>query len=472
MGRTWSVVRVVHWRMSLALLPVLLLLGSGQAAHAQAGGPKVIEGVPRIGWAAGKYCQHIAALHGALTAMGCPLGYEELLVASGTAFNTAWCPGRYYYACITVAPEDLLAEGASAAGATMERKAFASREEGFAAVCESIRQGRPVIAWKGWGAQVICGCDPQGQRMVVQDWNNTTDTYQAVPVDIPEALWPVRRPNEIILLEYDRNADRPALDWPLILDRAIRLADWPPTKRVGPFAFGLAAYDAWAATLRKGPDDNGPQTDVEFLDDFWRVLADARTGASVVLQESGTLHEAFPEAATHYMAEASLLKGMRTTLGAGPTQLFNEASAIMTRNFPNQAVREEAARLVEQAKAEEVQAVDALRRALKDLAAPQPPATEPKPLTTGPAPNAQQAEERYQRGLELKHAGQMTQAAEELRAAIAADPKHTKAHYALAWVLLDQKDKGGARAEFQKVIELAPDSEEAKEAQKALDRTK
>jgi len=400
--------------------------------------------------------------------MGCPLGYEELLIASGTAFNTAWSPGRYYYACITVAPEDLLAEGASAAGAAMDRKAFGSKEEAFAAVCESIRQNRPVIAWKGWGAQVICGCDPQGQRMQVQDWNNTTDTYQVVPVEIPEALWPVRRPNEIILLEYDRNADRPALDWPLILDRAIRLADWPATKRVGPFAFGLAAYDAWASTLRKGPDDNGPKTDVGFLDDFWRVLADARTGASVILQENGTLHEAFPEAASHYMAEASLLKGMRTALGAQPAQLFNDAVTAMARSFPSQAVREEAAKVVEQAKAEEAQAVDALRRALKDLA--QPPALNQKPPTTGPAPSAQEAEQHYQRGLELKHAGQMAPAADELRAAIAADPKHTKAHYALAWVLLDLKDKEGAKAEFRKVIELAPGSDEAKQAESALQR--
>jgi Tfp pilus assembly protein PilF len=53
---------------------------------------------------------------------------------------------------------------------------------------------------------------------------------------------------------------------------------------------------------------------------------------------------------------------------------------------------------------------------------------------------------------------------------IAADPKHTKAHYALAWVLLDQKDKTGAATEFRKVIELAPESEEAKEAQKTLER--
>ena len=95
----------------------------------------------------------------------------------------------------------------------------------------------------------------------------------------------------------------------------------------------------------------------------------------------------------------------------------------------------------------------------------QPVTAEPAPPKPDPA-----GDQHYQRGLELKRAGNLTSAADELRAAIAADPKHVEAHYALGWVLLDQKDKTGAAAEFRKVIELAPDSGEAKEAQKALDR--
>ncbi len=95
-----------------------------------------------------------------------------------------------------------------------------------------------------------------------------------------------------------------------------------------------------------------------------------------------------------------------------------------------------------------------------------------QPATAEPAPAQPNlaGEQHYQRGLEFKRAGNLTSAADEFRAAIAADPKHAKAHYALGWVLLDQKDKTGAAAELRKVIEVAPDSEEAKEAQKALDR--
>jgi len=95
-----------------------------------------------------------------------------------------------------------------------------------------------------------------------------------------------------------------------------------------------------------------------------------------------------------------------------------------------------------------------------------PPVTPHTPLV----PQDAAAEQHYQRGLELKRVGQAAQAADEFRAALATDPKHVRAHYALGWVLLDLKDKTGAAVEFRKVFELAPASDEAKEAQKALDR--
>jgi tetratricopeptide (TPR) repeat protein len=155
-----------------------------------------------------------------------------------------------------------------------------------------------------------------------------------------------------------------------------------------------------------------------------------------------------------------------------PETIWTERMDAMKRNFERPEVRENAAQLVERAKAEEVQAVDALRRAAADLA-PAPPAPTPPVAVTPPAPaGGAEAEAHYQRGLTLKRARQMQQAADELRAAVAADPKHVKAHYALGWVLLDLKDETGAAAEFRRVIELAPDSEEAREAQRALDRLK
>ena len=72
--------------------------------------------------------------------------------------------------------------------------------------------------------------------------------------------------------------------------------------------------------------------------------------------------------------------------------------------------------------------------------------------------------------MELKRAGKLAEAAEELKKAIEADPKLVEAHWVLGWVLIELKDNEGAEAAFRKVIEIAPDTDRAKEAQKALER--
>jgi Tfp pilus assembly protein PilF len=101
---------------------------------------------------------------------------------------------------------------------------------------------------------------------------------------------------------------------------------------------------------------------------------------------------------------------------------------------------------------------------------PAPAAAQPAASQSSPSQADRAAEQHYQRGLELKRGRQAGPAADEFRAALATDPKHVRAHYALGWVLVEVKDKVGAAAAFRKVIELAPASEEAKGARKALDR--
>jgi len=474
MDRLRSRLAPVGTGLPLAVLALLLTAGGGRAVRAQAAGPKMIEHVPPIGWAGHKRGFMVAALQAAASAQGCPLPYEELMVTSGDAFRLCWWPGRYFYWTVDAMwPEDVVATAAAALGATIDRRTFNSSDEAWPEVCRSIDEGRPVVLWATpLFINVICGYEPHGRRMYVQPYDATSTAYSAKPFEYGPLPWPWDSPAEFIFVHYERGSRPPDLDWPEIVARAIRWADWPPTSKLHETSLcGLAAYDALAQTIRQGPDQHDPAVCAGVIQSASEILADARTCAAVVLRDHAAVHEAFAEAASHYEAEAVIVKPLFGVLAQLPADAdWQDKRAAAGRNFARPEAREQAALLIEQAKAEEVQAVDALRRALKDLAAPQPPATEPKPLTTGPAPNAQQAEERYQRGLELKHAGQMTQAADELRAAIAADPKHAKAHYALAWVLLDLKDKGGARAEFQKVVELAPDSDEAKQAQQALQR--
>jgi tetratricopeptide (TPR) repeat protein len=399
-------------------------------------------------WGDGKFACHVAALEAALRALGSPISYDELMMTSGGAFRTAWCPGLYNYGSAQVAPEDLVRNGAQAAGAQAERHPCDSQDEAWKLACASLDQGRPVIAWDGWGALVMAGYDRDGRKILVQRYDSKAEGYETVPFSAPGMPDPVYGPSELVLLRYDQNAAKPPLDWPALLARAVRFADWEPDRRVCKvYVFGLGAYDAWAKTLRTGVDPNGLQVDAQFTRFMAWTLIDARSRAATVLKANATVHGEFANAAGRYRTEVDLLRAIPAALNKG--------------DFADAAVREELAKLVEQARAEEVQAIDAVRRALKDLGPPKP---EPADQVAG------QADQHYQRGVELKRAGQASQAADELRAAITADPKHVKAHYALGWVLLDLKDRDGAKAEFRKVIEIAPDSDEAKEAKKALER--
>jgi len=436
--------------------------------------PVVIEGVPSINWGSGQASHYEAALCAALTALGCPVTYDDLLVASGSAFRTAWWPGRYSYYSRTVAPDDLVAVGAEAFGATATTQAFRTAEEAWPAVCASIDEGRPVILCHASGADVICGYDADQRQMILQAYDTSEPGTQTKPFELFEGH--AFRPRELIFVEYGGGREPVGLDWPAILTRAVRYADWPPDRTLlRGHVFGLGAYDAWARTLRGGPDLETPEISAGFTSTYAIVLQDARSAASVVLNDSAALHEGLAEAAGHYMREAEILATMRNTLAGGLGGTWQEVSDTIDRRFPEPQIREAAAQVVEQARAEEVLAIEALREALHDLApnadtSPGPAAVRPGPIP-GPAPEpTKTADADYQRGLELKRAGKFAEAAEALKAAIAADAKHVEAHWVLAWVLVELKDTDGARAEFGKVVELAPGTERAKQAQDAIDR--
>ena len=448
--------------------------------------PVIIPDVPALTWETGRCSQDIAALHAALSTMGCPLAYDELMVGSGAAFRTAWPPGRYHYGALVVAPEDLVINGAQFAGAAAERRTDDPPEQVWAAICDSIDEGRPVVLWHGWAAWVICGYEPEGQRLYIRRYESAQQGYEVMPFEPLIAVWPLGCPNGIVLLSYDRDVGIPDPDWPAILSRAIHCADWPPEERLhATYVWGLAGYDAWAETLRGGVDESGPQVDADFTWTLARTLAEARSCASIVLQQNAALHEAFEDAAADYMAQAQLLRTMQTVLAGGEEGDWMQLKLAREQHFPEQAVREQAAQLVERAKELEVMAVDALRVALADLGGTTdetgPQAREPRridprrirpdvPGAVSFMSNDERAAEHCQKGSRLKAQGRYAEAIKELQAALKADPKHVESHWVLAWLFIDMEDSEGAAREFRKVIELAPGSDKAREAQKALAR--
>lgn len=76
----------------------------------------------------------------------------------------------------------------------------------------------------------------------------------------------------------------------------------------------------------------------------------------------------------------------------------------------------------------------------------------------------------YEKGLKLKRAGQFEQSAGELQAAVAAYPKYLAAHYALGWVYRNLGKNDAATESFREVIRLGPQTTEAVESAKAIQR--
>ncbi len=445
-------------------LPVACLLVSASTLSAVAE-PVVIEGVGSIGWDAKRYSHYMAALQVVLEALGCPMEYEELMVASGAAFRTAWQPGTYRYRARTAAPRDYVADGAAAAGGKAIRRSFWSEEEAWEAMCASIDEGRPVIASRDSAADVIAGYDPDGRQVYVSTSEASASGYEMLPFEVSRG--PTKTFNELIFVEYDPTAPAPEPDWRAILGRAIRFADWPADQKVHEeFVFGLAAYDELAKTLRRKRARGGAWETYMMA----RVIRDARAAASVVLARHATVHEGVGAAAAHYKAEAELLVDMPNVLSKGHQGPWNEVTAAITASFKEEAVRDHAAELIDLAKAEEVLAVEALRKALSDLAPEGATGVDTPPQPELPPDHPEEARRHYREGLRLKEARRWQEAATELRAAVAADPKHVEAHWALGWVLIEMNDREAAASAFRKVIELAPGSDYAGEAQRALER--
>ena len=78
------------------------------------------------------------------------------------------------------------------------------------------------------------------------------------------------------------------------------------------------------------------------------------------------------------------------------------------------------------------------------------------------------AAEGIDRAESLFKANRLEEAKAALEEILAADPDHIRANYTLGLCLLNSGDSAGAKAQLKKVIELAPDSQEGRDAQEML----
>jgi len=333
--------------------------------------PVLLTDVPRTSW--DRPSMPICMLHTALAGMGCPMSYEDLMVASGSAFRIVWRPGFFSYPASRVCQQDTIVSGGAAAGAPVERRQFATVEQAYDAIADSLDQGRPVVAWDEgrveW--QVICGYDKAKRTLFRRD----LDTGAAPDEKGPDCLknapanCGAQGAYEAWFLMYDPTRPAPKLNWPLIIATALRMAQWPDEERLyGTFVCGDCAYYCWATDLRSSTiyTQNPAAGDVTW--GLASTLEKSRRHIGNVLQAHTGVHPALAQAALLYQDEALLFGKVQEALGGGRRLPVNDAGKIANQNVKDGKVREACADLIEQALAKDKAARAQLRLALKDLA--------------------------------------------------------------------------------------------------------
>ncbi|MBU0608447.1 MAG: hypothetical protein KKI08_11215 [Armatimonadetes bacterium] len=333
--------------------------------------PVLLNSVPRTTW--DKPCKPVMILQTALAGMGCPVSYDNLMVASGAAFRMTWRPLNYNYPATYLYQQDPISTGAVAVGARVERKQFGTAEEAYDAAADSIDEGRPVIAWSDgevdW--QVVCGYDEAKQTVFRRTINTgaAPDERPAVCLKAPPGGYGSKGTYELWLIAYDRAAAPTALAWPYILASALRLAQWPDGDRLeGAFVCGECAYYSWATDLRSSTlHEQFPAAGRMSRAHAWQ-LEGARSAAARVLQAHVGLHPALGQAALMYQDEARCFAKVIETLCGGAGVSADEAAKVVEQRIRDAAVRETAADLVEQALVKDKAARAALTTVLRDLA--------------------------------------------------------------------------------------------------------
>lgn len=332
--------------------------------------PVILKNIPRANWQHG--CFPVSILHTALTGMGCPMSYDELLVASGAAFRMTWRPGNFDWGILTFYQQDPIAVGGAAAGAVVERRQFDDVTSAFKATSESINHGRPVIAWDGGRAatQVICGYDEATQTLLRRTLYSGDELEQRPAESLKSASASYSEgPYELWLLTYDPARPGPGLDWALIIATALRLAQWDDAELLkGHSVCGESAYAAWATDLRSSTVyQKWPQAG-RMAWSHASLLEESRRAAAKLLQANTGVHAAFGEAAMMYQDEAALFAEVQKALCGGKKLPVNEATKVTEQHIADATVREACADLIEQALVKDRAARAALAAALKDLA--------------------------------------------------------------------------------------------------------
>ncbi|HEX7715331.1 MAG TPA: AraC family transcriptional regulator [Bacillota bacterium] len=346
----------------------------------------ILFGVPKVQYCSEECTPFPSVLKACLNYMGQEINYSYLMAASGAAFRlrwntTSWDGGNVDIMCIYENPVEAFERSFKAAGRSfkiLERRSEVTKEDFIHFIKSEIDEGRPVIALGIIGppeACIISGYRDYGSTLL--GWNFFQDNPEfAKDSAIDESGYFVcnswwQNSNTIGVMAISE-AKETGTDMKDILQNAI---DIMTKERIGDYAGGPAAYDAWAGAL--SDESQFPQNAVlpilfERLmcqGDAMDMIGEGRAYAAGFIEWLATqgenIHPSIKtkclEAAKYFKEEASIPQGMCKILGGW------QRGEEQARRLADPAVRSDIGRLITRAKELDTKAGCLLKGIVEEL---------------------------------------------------------------------------------------------------------
>lgn len=220
----------------------------------------VLYGVPKVQYCYGECTTFPSSLKACLKYMGQEINYAYLMAASGASFRlrwntSSWDGGNVGIMCIYENNYEALDRSFKAAGRSykmLKREDGASKDDFMEFIMREIDEGRPVIAFGIIGppeACIVTGYRDKGSTLM--GWNFFQENPEfARNTEIDESGYFICRdwwenPYTIALMSIGEEKGE-VTSVREILQNAINVLSW---ERVGDYAGGQKAFDAWAKAL-------------------------------------------------------------------------------------------------------------------------------------------------------------------------------------------------------------------------------
>ncbi len=362
--------------MNVSLLCASLLL-LGCVAHAD----KVLYGVPKVAYGPEGVTPFPMCVRACDQFLGGNTSYDFVMAASGAAFRltwdtTSWNGGNVDAVWTYDDPRKIFKAGFAAVGRAceiLERTDATTKDEFFAFIKTQVDLGNPCIALGIIGppeACIVAGYLDNGEAL--SGWN------------FFQGFWPVPRPIEtdhngyFITRDWWENKDTQAVmsfakqsesipSFAQIITNAVEVLS---PRRSGLYAKGLLAYDAWRKVIfddTEFPEDIGKASLDERMmcqGDAMDCLVDGRHNAAKFFKNAAHQQperaEQLNAIAAHFEQTRDAVMKMVELLGGW------QRGEEQTRRFADSEVRRQLCVLIDQAKAADTKALEAMKQLVNE----------------------------------------------------------------------------------------------------------